>query len=86
MVLTISEDGDKSVQNYARSYLELHEIQADYSSKSGSFDIFLKTIKECQINLVIMGSYGGTAIKEVIVGSAVNYLLRNADCSLLICK
>jgi nucleotide-binding universal stress UspA family protein len=86
MVLTISEDGDKSVQNYARSYLELHEIQADYSSKSGSFDIFLKTIKECQINLVIMGSYGGTAIKEVILGSAVNYLLRNADCSLLICK
>jgi nucleotide-binding universal stress UspA family protein len=86
MVLTISEDGDKSVQNYARSYLELHEIQADYSSKSGSFDIFLKTIKECQINLVIMGSYGATAIKEVIVGSAVNYLLRNADCSLLICK
>jgi nucleotide-binding universal stress UspA family protein len=86
MILTISEEGDKPVQNYARSYLELHEIQADYSTKSGSLEIFLKTIKECQINLVIMGSYSGTAAKEVIVGSAVNFLLRKADCSLLICK
>jgi nucleotide-binding universal stress UspA family protein len=86
IVLTISEAVDEAGQNYARSYLELHEIQADYLLKSGSSDIFMKTIQEYQINLVVMGSYSGTALKEVIVGSAVNFLLRKADCSLLICK
>ena len=71
------------MQDYARSYLELHEIQADYILKSGSFDIFLKTIQERQINLVVMGSYSGTALKEVVAGSAVNFLLRKANCSLV---
>jgi nucleotide-binding universal stress UspA family protein len=86
LVLTISDEDSHSVQDYARSYLELHEIRADFVVKSGSFDIFLKTIKECQINLVVIGSYGGSPMKEVIAGSAVNFLLRKADCSLLICR
>ena len=86
MVLTIAGEGSQSVQDYARSYIELHEVQADYQLISGSFEIFLKTIQECGINLVVMGSYSGTALKEVLIGSAVNFLLRKADCSLLICR
>jgi nucleotide-binding universal stress UspA family protein len=86
MVLTIAEEGSQPVQDYARSYLELHEIQADFVIKSGSYDIFLKTIQECQINLVVIGSYSGTPLQEVVTGSAVNFLLRKADCSLLICR
>jgi nucleotide-binding universal stress UspA family protein len=85
MVVTIAAEGAQATQDYARSYLELHEIQADYIVKNGSFDIFLDTIKQCQINLVVIGSYSGTVLKEVIAGSAVNFLLRKADCSLLIC-
>jgi nucleotide-binding universal stress UspA family protein len=84
-VVTIAEEGTQSVQDYARSYLDLHEIQADYLVKNGSFDIFLEIINEFQINLVVIGSYSGTALNEVIAGSAVNFLLRKADCSLLIC-
>jgi nucleotide-binding universal stress UspA family protein len=86
VVLTIAGKDDQVVQNYAKSYLELHEIQADYKLESGPYDIFLKTIKECQVNLIVIGSYSGSAMKEVIAGSAVNFLLREADCSLLICK
>jgi nucleotide-binding universal stress UspA family protein len=84
-VLTIAGEDSHSVQEYAQSYLGLHEIKADYRLISGSFDIFLDTIQECQINLVVIGSYSGTALKQVISDSAVNFLLRKADCSLLIC-
>ncbi len=86
VILTIGDEGAQAVQEYARAYLELHDVKADFITKSGSFNIFLETIKERQINLVVIGSYSGTAIKEVIAGSAVNFLLRKADCSLLICK
>jgi len=86
IVLTIGTHAPHSVQDYARSYLELHEIKADYIIRSGSRDIFLKIIQECQINLVVMGSYSGTALKEVVVDSAVNFLLRKTNCSLLICR
>ena len=85
-ILTVGNNVQNSVQDYARSYLELHEIRADFVMKSGSRDIFLKTILESQINLVVMGGYSGAALKEVVVDSTVNYLLRKTNCSLLICR
>ncbi len=86
MVLTVGDDTSHSVQDYARAYLDLHEIQAEYNVKSGSRDVLVKTILERQINLVVMGSYSGTTLKEILVGSAVNSLLRSIDCPLLICR
>jgi len=85
-VLTVGSNEPQSVQDYARSYIELHEIRANYIVKGGSHDIFLKIIQEYQINLVVLGSYGGAALKEVVVDSAVNFLLRKSNCSLLICR
>jgi nucleotide-binding universal stress UspA family protein len=84
-VLSIADEAARSVQDYARSYLELHEIQADFVVESGSFDIFLKIIQERQTNLIVIGGYSGTPMKEIIAGSAVNFLLREADTALLIC-
>jgi nucleotide-binding universal stress UspA family protein len=85
-VLTVGNDASHTAQDYARSYFDLHEIQADYILKSGSRDVFLKTIQERGTNLVVMGSYSGTTLKEVVVDSFVNYLLRKTNCSLLICR
>ncbi len=85
-VLTIGDDhAARPVQEYARTYLELHEIQADYIVKNGPREIFIEIIKQYQINLVVMGSYSGAALKEVVVDSTVNFLLRRTNCSLLIC-
>jgi nucleotide-binding universal stress UspA family protein len=85
-VLTVAKKAASSVQDYARSYLELHEIQADFLVENGPHETIMKVIKERQINLVLMGGYSGSAWKEVIVGSMVNLLLRKADCPLLICR
>jgi nucleotide-binding universal stress UspA family protein len=85
-VLTVGDNAPHSAQDFVHPYLELHEIQADYMVKSGSRDIFLKIIQERQINLVVMGSYGGMPLKEVVIDSTVNFLLRKTDCSLLICR
>jgi nucleotide-binding universal stress UspA family protein len=85
-VLTIADADVQSIQDYARTYLELHEIYANYLEYSGSFEIFLKAIVELQINLIVSGSYSGTPLKEFIAGSAVNYLLNKADCAMLICR
>jgi nucleotide-binding universal stress UspA family protein len=84
-VLTIS-DGPATVQNYVHEYLDLHEIHADFIILPGSHDKMLDVIKERDINLVVMGGYSGSAWQEVIIGSAVNFLLRHAQCPLLICR
>ena len=87
-VLTHS-NGDKltaSVQDHARAYLELHEIEADYVMHEGSMDSILELNREHDINLILMGGYSGTVWKEVVIGSMVNFLLRGADCPILICR
>jgi nucleotide-binding universal stress UspA family protein len=87
-VLTLSEGGrfPASIQDYARDYLELHEIRADFVITDGPPELFLKVIRELEINLVLLGGYSGNVFKEVILGSVVNLLLRQAECPLLICR
>jgi nucleotide-binding universal stress UspA family protein len=87
-VMTLNENGDASAsaQDYARAYLELHEIEADFVSAQGPMDSFLDVSKERDINLILMGGYSGTALKEVIIGSLVNNLLRKFGYPILICR
>jgi nucleotide-binding universal stress UspA family protein len=85
-VLTVGDNSASSVQDYAHSYLDLHDIQADYIVKNGPRDIFLRIIQEYQINMVVMGSYSGRSFRDVVIDSTVNYLLRKTNCSLLICR
>jgi len=85
-VMTLNENEGASTQDYARAYLELHEIEADYISAKGSMDTFLDVSKERDINLILMGGYSGTALREVIIGSLVNNLLRKFTFPILICR
>ena len=87
-VVTLIGSGNvsPSVQDYARAYLELHEINADYILTKGPMDTFLEVSKERGIDLIVMGGYSGTAFKEVIIGSMVNNLLRKFEFPILICR
>jgi len=87
-VMTLSENNDaqNSVQDYARNYLELHEIEADYILTSGSMDTFLDVSQDRDVNLILMGGYSGTPLKEVVIGSLVNHLLREFTFPILICR
>jgi len=86
--MTLSGNGNdsSSVQDYARAYLELHEIEADYVLAKGPMDTFLEVSQEREINLILMGGYSGTALKELMIGSLINNLLRKFDYPILICR
>ena len=75
-----------TAQDYARAYLELHEIEAEYIVTDGPMDTVLEISKERDINLILMGGYSGTAFKEVVIGSMVNNLLRKFEYPILICR
>ncbi len=86
MTLTGNDNIASSAQDYARAYLELHEIEADYIFTKGSMDTFLEISRERDINLILMGGYSGTALKEVMIGSLVNHFLRKFEYPILICR
>lgn len=87
-VLTVT-DGEKvfaSTQDYARAYLAAYGVSAQFIVTEGPLEVFLEVIKQYKINLILIGGYNGTALKEVMLGSAVNFLLREAECPMLICR
>lgn len=87
-VLTLENNQKRGqkIQQQARAYLELHEIQARYILKKFTPTAFGEVIEVEGINLVALGSYGRPAWREIFVGSTVSELLREARCALLICR
>lgn len=72
--------------DYAREYLELHEVEADFVLSDGPIDLVLRIAEERRVDLVLMGGYSISPLEEVIAGSAVNLMLREARCPILICR
>lgn len=71
----------------AQTYLEEKDLQAKYHAQNGSgAATLLKTIEELQPDLVIMGGYGYSPVLEVVLGSTVDHILRQAHKPTLICR
>ena len=75
-----------ATQETARQYLELHEIQAEYVITKASVEALKRISEERNANLVLMGGYSGAILKEVTLGSWVNYMLREQNAPVLVCR
>lgn len=87
-ILTGLEDQevDTSTQGFARNYLEFNEIEADFISKRYSGEVLKSTAEEIHADLIVMGGYSGLILKEMTVGSSVNFMLRESQFPILICR
>jgi len=71
----------------AQEYLESHEVQATFVKESGPVaEAILRTAKAQESNLIVMGGYGFSPVLEVVLGSAVDQVLREAGRPMLICR
>lgn len=87
-VFTAIEDGKIKpvVQDRVRKYLEIHEVEADYVITEGNaMADLLKTSKEREADLILMGGYGSSTIQGMIVGSSLDHMLRESTIPLFIC-
>ncbi|HJW83630.1 MAG TPA: universal stress protein, partial [Anaerolineae bacterium] len=72
--------------NYARRDLDMHEAQAEFVQAGGSTaEVVLKTAGEHAADLLIMGGYGHSALRQVALGSTVEQVLRASRRPVLIC-
>ena len=75
------------VQDYVRRYLDIHEVEADYIVTEKDSKAYLKrTVDERQADLVLMGGYGKSVIREVVIGSTLDYMLRESTVPTFICR
>jgi len=89
IVFTALESGKikNDIQDYVRRYLEVHEVQADYVTVETDPKEALKNVaEERRADLVLMGGYSGLALREVFIGSSLDYMLRESKVPVLICR
>jgi nucleotide-binding universal stress UspA family protein len=71
----------------ARAYLESRGVQANYVQASGPVaEAILATAQKHETDLILMGGYGHGPVIEVVLGSAVDHLLRASPWPTLICR
>ncbi|MBK9924634.1 MAG: universal stress protein [Anaerolineales bacterium] len=90
LIVYTALDGSKvkaDAQDYVRRYLEFHEVEAEYIlSEQGAMDSLKQTAGEKKVDLVLMGSHGGSILEQVFVGSALDYMLRESNIPTFICR
>ena len=89
IVVTVAEPSRAiyDAVTYAQKYLVWHEVEAKLIDESGSVpQAILKSAEEHGCDLIIMGGYGSAPMVEVVLGSSVDQLLREAHTPMLICR
>lgn len=73
--------------SFARRYLEGQEVAATYEQRSGAVaESLLAAAVEQQSNLIVMGGYGLGSLREIVLGSTVDHILRARWGPTLICR
>jgi nucleotide-binding universal stress UspA family protein len=89
VVVTVIETGRTTSETLERAqrYLETHGVEATFVKEGGPVaEAILKTAEERDSDLIIMGGYGFSPVLEVVLGSAVDQVLRTSGQPMLICQ
>jgi nucleotide-binding universal stress UspA family protein/Icc-related predicted phosphoesterase len=87
-VVTAPEDSAARINplGKAQEYLTARNIEASFVSEIGSpAEVILETKNKRGCDFLIVGGYGYQPVMEVLFGSTLDALLRNADIPILIC-
>ncbi len=72
---------------YLEQYLEFHEVQAAIRTERGEVaPAILRAAEDEASELIVVGGYGARPMLELVVGSTVDDVLREASCPVLICR
>jgi nucleotide-binding universal stress UspA family protein len=89
VVVSVINDGQVSDQTlaHAQEYLASHGVRCNCISASGPVaETILNFADHYDCNLILMGGYGYNPVLEVVLGSAVDQVLREAHRPVLICR
>jgi nucleotide-binding universal stress UspA family protein len=90
LVVFTSIEGTKikpEVQDYVRRYLDIHEVEADFVIAENDPMVSLrKTVEDYRADLILIGSYSSHLIREIIIGSSLDYMLRESAVPIFICR
>lgn len=86
-VLSVGGAKANALLEEARAYLSPHDIAVNYVVREGDpSEVIVEHASQCKADLLIMGAYGHTKVRELVVGSTTAYAMNRATCPLLLTR
>lgn len=77
----------EEVLNQAKTYLSKFPLEASYTlSEAPITKAAMEIIEREQIDLILVGGYGGSTLRDLVAGSVVDQFLREIKIPVLICR
>ena len=86
-VLMVCKEGGDAVADEARAYLAAHELEAECTVRMGdSREVILQFADEQKADLIVMGAYGHSKVRELLLGSTTQYVINHSPCPVLLTR
>jgi nucleotide-binding universal stress UspA family protein len=86
-VLVVGDDSTHSAAGEVNSYLDAHEVNGTVlEAKGDSGEQIVEFAKSTGADLIVMGAYGHSKVRELVVGSTTTYVINHAACPVLLAR
>lgn len=86
-VLVVNPRQGESLVAEAKSYLTAHQVDVEYTILDGDpSEIIVEYARERDSDLIVMGAYGHTKVRELVVGSTTAYTINHSPCPVLLSR
>jgi nucleotide-binding universal stress UspA family protein len=83
-LLVVSDEPGPLLEE-ARGYLQSHSLPVEYITRTGKpGEQIAACAADCGATLIVMGAFGHTKLRELIVGSVTAQTLHRAACPVLL--
>ena len=86
-IMEAAHEAGKAILAHGRKTAEAEDVHVETLLKEGhNVKEILKTARDGEFNLIIMGARGVSRIREILLGSVSEGVIRNAPCPVLVTK
>ncbi len=76
--------GEARLIDYLKAHGLQTEIIAIYYGRHNEGELALEQVRELKVGLLVMGAYGHSRLREMMLGGLTEYMLQRADIPLLL--
>lgn len=85
-VLVVGDDSNHAAVEVS-GYLQAHEVKGTVlEAKGDSGEQIVDFAKSTEADLIVMGAYGHSKVRELVVGSTTTYVINHAACPVLLAR
>ncbi|MDP2323606.1 MAG: universal stress protein [Gammaproteobacteria bacterium] len=86
-ILVVGEHADGPVSSEVQSYLDAHNVDgAVLTAKGDPGEATIEFARSTNADLLVIGAYGHSKVRELVVGSTTTYVINHASCPVLLAR